>query len=164
MHKLYCEKENLSVGQLYLLDICDQRRITEFWRNNLSDVTDISKLMKLATGFIPYPTLKLIYSMSCFIFPAKWFYKKNEYEIKYPNVSEKIYKYTDDFKESINYQIIEKMFNEKKLWGYCEDKYGENSKNKYIILYNFLTGRNKISVKLIKELESDFPVENWFIK
>lgn len=164
MHKLYCPKEDLSVGQLFLLDICDQRKITEFWRNNLEKETDLSKLMKIATGFVQYPTLKLIYCMSKFVFPAKWFYKPEEYEQKYKKMSENTFQFTENFRESINYKIIENMFNEKKLWKYCEDRYGEKSKNKYVILYNFLNGRNKISAKQIKELESDFPVENWFIK
>lgn len=167
MHKLYCEKESLTLGQLYLLDICDKRQITAFWKNQLQCELDVSRLINLATGAVPLPSLRIIYLMLPYVEPAKWFYTAAEYYKKYEIDHFKDCKYTEDWKESINYVNLVKMYEERTLWNYCEKKFNSkdiNIKNMYIRLMHLVKGRNNLTIGLIKDFEPGFLLENWFIK
>ena len=166
MHKLYCEKEELSLGQLFLLDICDKRQITNFWSTKLNCEADISYLMKVATGAYKYPNLKILTLLLGYVSPSMWFYTEEEYKKKFktPNQNQKK-NFISDWHESKNFKALLKMYEENKLYKYYSEKYSkETFKNKYITVYHIITGRNNLSTRLMKELESDFPLDDWFRK
>ncbi len=72
MYRLYCEKSELTIGQLFLLDACERRVLTRFWYENLnsSKKYDVPLLYKIATGKHKFPPLNLIYELRDYVEPA----------------------------------------------------------------------------------------------
>ena len=165
MHKLYCEISELTLGQLYLLKICDDRKITEFWNEKLNQNFSVGLLMKVATGKYKFPSLNFIYAMKDYVAPYEWFYTQSEYD-SLERRPEPIAKeeYTDDIKTSRNFSKMQELYKEKKLWKFCQEHFGESFQVTYMTFLHAMTGRNSISPFQIKKLTGVFPVEDWFRK
>lgn len=166
MHKLYCDKSELSVGQLYLLDICDRRKITEFWNSKLNQQFTVGYLMNVASGKYKIPSLKFINSMVPFVKPDLWFYTEKEYadmfDFYFPLKDEEI---VTDIRLSKNFCFIMKIYEEKQLWTYCMEKFGKDKfQNMYMIFFHIVKGRNSVSPVLINELKPILEVQDWFRK
>ena len=159
MHKLYCEKSELSIGQLYLLDICDKRKITEFWNTQLNQEFTVGYLMKVATGKYQIPSLKFIYSMLKFLAPTDWFYRETEGS-KSASVPQG--EYVTDITKSVNYKKLQKLHDERLLNKFCVENFGNKSRYYQVNFLHFLSGRNKLSPNTIKELDNLFPIADWF--
>lgn len=159
MYKLYCDKSELSLGQLYLLKLCDKRKLSEFIRNELTDNFTLSFLMKLATGKYKYPSLRFIYATVNTIQPVDWFINKPELRKIVKNID-----YTKEIEKSINYKKLKQIYDNKELLKYCKETFGEEAHNFYSKLNVIFSGRNSFSPVFIKELEPFYPIEDWFKK
>ena len=161
MHKLYCEKNELSLGQLYLLEICDKRKITQFWNQKLNNKFSIAYLMKIATGKVKTPSLNFIYSMLEIVSPTDWFYQETEGKKSVLLPKEK---YVTDIKKSINYRKLVKLREDKLLNRFCIENFGERSQHYMVKFMHILSGRYSVSPDTIRELKETFPVDDWFIE
>lgn len=165
MHKLYCDKSELSLGQLYLLDICDNRKITDFWNEKLNQSFSVGMLMKIATGKYKLPSLNFIYALKDFVQPYLWFYTESEYINKVDTlIPIEKEDFTEDIRLSKNFCKIMNLYEKKELWKFCEEYFGENFQVKYMTFIHIINGRNSVSPTQIKELESIFLIEDWFSK
>lgn len=161
MAKLYVDRSELSLGQLYLLDICDKRKITEFWNEKLNQQFSVGYLMKVATGKYMTPSLNFIYSMLTYVEPTDWFYLETEGKKGTPLPKER---YVTDITKSLNFKKLQQLRNDKLLGKFCTENFGDKS---LLYLQNFghlLDGRNIISPALIRKLKDVLPVIDWFIE
>lgn len=161
MYKLYCLRSELSIGQLYLLDFCDKRKITEFWNEKLNRNFSVSYLMKLATGKYMTPSLNFIYSMLPYVEPTDWFYLETEGKKGEPLPREEYY--VTDITQSANFQKLQKLYNDKLLNKFCVENFGKRNHQYSVNFVHLLSGRNSISPSLIRELKHILPVIDWFI-
>ena len=161
MYKLYCDKSELSIGQLFLLEYCDKRKVTELWNTQLNNQFSVSYIIKVATGKIKMPSLKFIYAMIKLLSPTDWFYQETE-----GNKSEHIpeEQLTTDILKSVNYKKIEKLLNERKLPQFCRDNFQENSNHYYINLRNIINKKETGTLNpfLILDIRDVFDVADWF--
>ncbi len=159
MYKLYCDKSELSIGQLFLLEFCDKRKVTELWNTQLNNQFSVSYIMKVATGKFKTPSLKFIYAMIKLLSPTDWFYQETE-----GNKSEHIpeEQITTDIRQSVNYKKLERLHQEKKLPQFCRDNFNERSQHTYVNLSHILNNRNSVSPLLISELREFFDIADWF--
>lgn len=160
MYKLYCERSELSIGQLYLLEFCDKRKITEFWNEKLNRNFSVSYLMKLATGKYMTPSLNFIYSMLNYVDPTDWFYQEAEVKKGEPIPSEK--EYVTDITKSVNFLKLQELKKNRLLNRFCVENFEDKSQNYLTDFVYMLSGRNLISPNLIRELKNTLPVIDWF--
>ncbi len=160
MYKLYCDKSELSVGQLYLLDICVKRKLTEFWNEKLEKKFSVAYLYRVATGKHKTPSLNLIYSMLNYVDPTDWFIRKPEGEKSEPFPKDG---YVTDITQSINFKKLVELHDKKLINKFCIDSFGEKSKHYLIKFQHLFSGRNSVSTALIEELKDVLPVSDWFI-
>lgn len=161
MYKLYCDKSELSIGQLFLLDFCDKRKVTELWNTQLNNQFSVSYIMKIATGKYKLPSLKFMYAMIKLLSPTDWFYQETE-----GNKSEHIpeEQLTTDIFKSVNYRKIENLFNERKLFQFCRDNFQEKSQHYYINLKHIVNEKYNVTVNpvLLREIRDVFDIADWF--
>ena len=161
MYKLYCDKSELSLGQLFLLDICDKRKVTEFWNTKLNNQFSVSYIMKVATGKFKMPSLKFIYAMIKILSPTDWFYQETE-----GNKAEQIPKEQreTDITKSVNYRKLVKLHEEKQILQFCKENFNEKSQLYYVNFLHILSGRNSVSPALISDLRNIYDIADWFRK
>lgn len=160
MYKLYCDKSELSLGQLYLLDICVKRKLTEFWNEKLEKKFSVAYLYRVATGKHKTPSLNLIYSMLTYVAPTDWFTQETEGTKGTPIPKDR---YVTDITKSLNFKKLKQLHDDRLLNQFCIENFGEKSQ---LYLHNFtnlLSGRNIISPAYIKEYKDILPVIDWFI-
>lgn len=162
MYRLYCEKSELTIGQLFLLDACKKRVLTRFWYENLnsSPKYDVPLLYRIATGKHKFPPLNLIYELRDYVEPADWFYRENEDKNEPPVQKER---YVKDITQSINYKKLQQLNSDKLLNEFCIENFGEKSQLYKVNFLHYLSGRNSISSVQICKLKKLFPANNWFL-
>ena len=161
MYKLYCDKSELSLGQLYLLDFCDKRKLTKFWSEKLEQKFSVSYLMKIAAGKAKIPSLNFIYSMLPYVDPTDWFYRETEGEKSVPLPKDK---YVTDITKSLNYKKLVQLQRDRKLNQFCIEKFGDKNQHYLVKFMHILSGRYSASPATIKELQNVFPIIDWFIE
>ena len=155
MHKLYVTEDQITYGQKYLLDLLNNRKLSEFWNKELSQKFTFPYVFNYAIGKQTPPSLVFINAMNKYVNPAEWFYTVKEEK---PVAKNENQEYTDDIRKSVNFVKLYKMYQDKTLWDFCK----KNNLG-YAGLYHSINQRSLITNKMILKLKEFFIPLDWFI-
>lgn len=155
MYILHCKENEITYGQQFLLKLCDERKISEFWRENCAEKYSVTYMFCIATGKCRSASLMFINSLVKWVNPADWFYTIEEPRPAplSPNV-----KLTNDIHQSVNVKKLKEMHSNKTLYKFCKEKQLD-----YKSFMHIVNGRNKMSYPRMMELKKIFNPLDWFI-
>lgn len=151
--RLFVKEEELSLAQIYLNSIADERKLKLYWTENLEKKGfNFFYLYNVMVGKVP-PSIEFIWVNRNTINPVNWFYTAQDKKPMPVPLTDAPKNYA--YYKSKNYNYIKNL---KNLCTWCK---------KHDLSYNTMwymkEKKRKITFQKMKKLRNILPVRNWFI-